>query len=76
MTDPASVKYREEEKLLSQSDDPEGTYACEILPDKLRLNLKYVQAIRFSNDLKILRDTFSKLIFPKKKSRSSMADRQ
>jgi lipopolysaccharide/colanic/teichoic acid biosynthesis glycosyltransferase len=74
MTDFASVKYREEEKLLTQSIDPEGTYTHEILPDKLRLNLKYVEGIRFSSDLKILRETFNRMIFPRKKSSSAIVD--
>jgi lipopolysaccharide/colanic/teichoic acid biosynthesis glycosyltransferase len=74
MTNFASVKYREEEKLLTQSIDPEWTYIHEILPDKLRLNLKYVEGIRFSKDLKILWETFNRMISPRKKSSSAVVD--
>ncbi len=74
MTDFASIKYRREEKLLTQSIDPEWAYTHEILPDKLRINLKYAEDIRFKNDLKILWETFRRLIFPQKKSRLEIVD--
>ena len=62
ITDPASVKYRREEKILALSADPKRTYMQSILPDKLRLNLEYVGKISFGKDLKILGETFRSLL--------------
>jgi lipopolysaccharide/colanic/teichoic acid biosynthesis glycosyltransferase len=61
ITDPASVKYRREERILAVSDDPERTYVQSILPDKLRMNLEYAANISFGKDLKILGETFRSL---------------
>jgi lipopolysaccharide/colanic/teichoic acid biosynthesis glycosyltransferase len=71
LTDFASIKYRGEEKLLTQSIAPEWTYTHQILPDKLRINLKYGEDIRLKTDLKILLRTLGQLILAwKKDSRS------
>ena len=42
ITDYASIKYRNENDLLAQSSDPEKLYIEEIMPEKLNLNLKYI----------------------------------
>ncbi len=39
ITDYASIKFRNENDLLSASDDPEKLYIDEIMPEKLKLNL-------------------------------------
>ena len=41
ITDLASITYFEENKLLSQSLDPQKTYIEEIMPEKIRINLAY-----------------------------------
>lgn len=41
ITDIASITYFEENKLLSQSLDPQKTYIEEIMPEKIRINLAY-----------------------------------
>ncbi|MBF0522026.1 MAG: sugar transferase [Candidatus Omnitrophica bacterium] len=43
VTDLASIKYRHEEELLAQNNDPEKFYTEVILPDKLKINLEYVR---------------------------------
>lgn len=65
MTDFASIKYHEEEKLLAQSLDPEWTYTHEVLPDKLHIHLKYTDRICFREDLKILLETVVKIFTAK-----------
>lgn len=42
ITDPASIKYRNENDLLAQADDPERFYVEKIMPDKLKINLEYM----------------------------------
>jgi lipopolysaccharide/colanic/teichoic acid biosynthesis glycosyltransferase len=51
ITGPATLKYRDEEILLSKSNDPE-TYNRQIVwPDKVRLNREYVENWSFWQDL-------------------------
>jgi lipopolysaccharide/colanic/teichoic acid biosynthesis glycosyltransferase len=54
ITDRASIEFRNEEELLSQSADPENTYMNIILPRKLDLCLGYVDNHRFTDDIRIL----------------------
>ena len=54
ITDWASIKYRNEENILSQSANPESVYEKEILPDKLSMALEYMGNVSFINDVKIL----------------------
>lgn len=53
MTSPASVLYRDEEKLL-QGDNVMESYLKDILPDKLRLDQLYIRHHRFLSDLDII----------------------
>ena len=43
MTDPASVAFSDESRLLVSSPDPERVYVERILPEKIRLSLHYLQ---------------------------------
>lgn len=54
ITDLASVTYRNENDLLAQSKNPEQTYINEILPEKLKLSLIYVNNASLLSDLKII----------------------
>lgn len=62
LTDYASIRYVNENALLAASDDPEQTYIHEIMPDKLALNLKYIQEQSLWVDLKIILKTFTAII--------------
>ena len=62
LTDYASIRYVNENALLAASDDPEQTYIHEIMPDKLALNLKYIQEQSPWVDLKIILKTFAAII--------------
>ena len=57
ITDPASIKFRNEEEILSKSDNPEKTYKDEILPLKLSLYEQYVQNRKFLGDIKLIFQT-------------------
>jgi len=64
ITDRASVKYRNEEALLSQSDQPERLYDKVILPDKLKINLEYVEkSVSFKEDIRIMIETGKQIYF-------------
>ena len=61
MTDLASLKYRNEEAILGQSDNPEEEYMQHVLPDKIRLAKDYVQHSSFLFDLSLICRTMFKL---------------
>ncbi len=61
ITDWASLKYFSENELLGKSSDPEKTYTEVILPEKLRLNLEYINQQSFATDLKIIVKTIAKV---------------
>jgi lipopolysaccharide/colanic/teichoic acid biosynthesis glycosyltransferase len=54
ITDPASLVYRHEERILASDPDPETTYKEQILPRKLDLYEDYVRTRTFAGDLGIL----------------------
>lgn len=54
ITDEASIRYRNENDVLEQSDDPERTYIEEVMPDKLRINLEYLTKIGLLYNVKII----------------------
>ena len=43
ITDPASIKYRNEAEILGRAEDPEKEYIERILPEKIRLAKEYVR---------------------------------
>jgi lipopolysaccharide/colanic/teichoic acid biosynthesis glycosyltransferase len=50
----ASLKYRNEEEILSQQDNPQEYNDKVIFPDKVRINLIYLKNRSFLLDMKIL----------------------
>jgi lipopolysaccharide/colanic/teichoic acid biosynthesis glycosyltransferase len=62
ITDVASIKYRNENELLEKSEDPEKYYIEFIMPDKLKMNLDYIDQRSFMNDIKVIFKTL-KAIF-------------
>lgn len=60
ITGPATLKYKEEEVILAQQNDPESYNNEVIYPDKVRLNREYVENYSFWLDIKyIIRTVFS-----------------
>lgn len=62
ITDLASLEYFEENELLGKSDDPQKTYIEEIMPAKIELNKRYLANPTLWNDLKIMWQTFMRII--------------
>lgn len=58
ITDPASIRYRNENELLEKVDDPESYYIDTIMPDKIKLYLEYVSNHSFGKDIMIILKTF------------------
>lgn len=62
ITDYASIEYSNENELLGKAENPEQTYIDEIMPAKLKLNLKYIDEQGISTDLKIIFKTIGKIV--------------
>lgn len=54
ITGPATVKYRNEEEILSRQDDAQRYNREVIWPDKVRINKEYIRSRSFLTDLKYL----------------------
>ena len=62
ITDYASIEFISENELLSHSEDPEKTYIEDIMPAKLKLNLKYIKEQSLWVDLMVIFKTVGKII--------------
>ncbi len=54
ITGPASIKYRNEEELLAQQSDPKTYNDTVIWPDKVKINLDYLENWSFFGDIKLI----------------------
>lgn len=57
ITDTASIKYRNENDILATAKDPEQVYQEQVMPDKLKLNIEYIEGFSFYGDIKIILKT-------------------
>lgn len=57
ITDPASIKFRDEAEVLATYREPEAAYRGVILPEKIRLNLEYAKGRTLISDIGILLKT-------------------
>ncbi len=57
ITGPASLKYRNESVILLDSKNPEHFNKSVIYPDKVKINLQYIEEYSFSKDIFILLKT-------------------
>lgn len=62
LSDLATLEYVNESEILAKSDNPEETYVNVIMPDKLKLNLQYIDRQSFLLDLQIIFKTFARII--------------
>jgi lipopolysaccharide/colanic/teichoic acid biosynthesis glycosyltransferase len=62
ITDYASIEYADENNLLASSENPERTYIDEIMPAKLKLNMKYIAEQGVITDIKIIFSTVIRVI--------------
>ena len=57
ITDPASIKFRNENDLLDKADNPEEYYINVIMQEKIRLYLEYVENHNLWYDIKLIFQT-------------------
>ena len=62
ITDYASIEYVKENELLSQAEDPERTYIEQVMPDKIKLNMRYLEHYNLIEYFKIIFLTFKSLV--------------
>ena len=62
ITDYASIEYMDENEVLGESNDPEKTYIEEIMPEKIKYNMKYIQNKNVSEYFKIIFLTLLKIV--------------
>lgn len=58
ITDPASIKFRNENELMEQAEDPEDYYINVIMQEKLKMYLEYVKNHSFLGDIGLIFKTF------------------
>lgn len=62
VTSPASIEYKDEERLLNGEGDPDKIYIEQILPEKMKYNLDYIRGFSFWKDLVILIQTVAAVL--------------
>ena len=62
MTDYASLEFRREGDILASAEDAHRRYIEEMVPQKIKLNLKYVDNQSFWVDIKLIFKTVFKIV--------------
>ena len=62
ITELASIVYRDENDVLAKSEDPERTYIEEIMPEKIKLNMQYMQKMNVFYDIYLIFRTFAAVL--------------
>lgn len=60
ITSLASIKYKDEDSIIGEVSDPckvDDVYVNDILPDKMKFNLEYIEKFAFFSDIKLMFDT-------------------
>ena len=62
ITSPASIMYKDEEKLLSDAADADRVYVEQVLPEKMKYNLEYTKNFSFFSDIKLMFKTVKEVV--------------
>ena len=62
ITSIASIKFKDEEKLLDGASDVDKTYIDVVLPQKMKYNLEYIKDFSFIKDIIICVNTVKEVI--------------
>ncbi len=58
ITSEASIRYKDEDKLLNAASDVDEVYVNRVLPDKMKWNLESVRRFRFLREILTMFRTF------------------
>ena len=62
ITDWASIKYVDENKILGEAENPDEAYVKIIMPNKIKLNMVYIQNQTLGEYFKIIFTTFKEIV--------------
>lgn len=62
ITSLASIRYRNENDILAAAEDPNRCYVEQVMPDKLAIDLEYVDRATLWNDIRLIFSTFREII--------------
>lgn len=62
ITDYASIEYVDENEILGNADDPDRVYVEEIMPAKIKLNMRYIENRNLNEYFKIIGLTFFNIL--------------
>ena len=54
VTSEASIRYKDEARLLEKAENADEVYINEVLPEKMKYNLESISKFSFFNDLKTM----------------------
>lgn len=63
ITSEASIRYKDEDKLLAGAEDVDRVYVEQILPEKMKWNLRSIREYSFLHDLSVMCRTVSAVFF-------------
>ncbi len=64
ITDYASIEYVDENEILGKAENPDEVYVNQIMPDKIKLNMKYIENQSVKEYFKIIFLTIKKIAKP------------
>ena len=62
VTSQASIKYKDEERLLESAENADEVYVNEVLPEKMKYNLKAIEEFSFWRDIKTMFETVTAVL--------------
>lgn len=62
ITSLASIRYRNENDILAASAVPDRCYVERVMPDKLAIDLEYIDRATLWNDIKLIFSTFKEIL--------------
>mgnify|MGYP003626100951 FL=1 len=62
ITDLASIEFKDENEILSEQEDPNQYYIDVIMPQKLKINLKYIENRNLVKDVGVIVKTFKAIL--------------
>lgn len=62
ITDYASIEYVDENEILGKAEDPDKVYVEEIMPAKIKLNMRYIENRNLNEYFKIIGLTFINIL--------------
>ena len=54
ITSLASIKFKDEERLLDGAKNPDDVYVNDVLPQKMKFNLEYIRDFSFFYDIRLM----------------------